>query len=127
MLSPAGSAGEISHSFCKLLVAIDHSTFYLASNLASPALVTPVPQSSNTPRTMQPQTNEGPACTKFPQTSSLIHRAPGFYGTNEDESETTLGFWHLFQEALWSTDYYIEDGEGEDGVVAEGVACKETE
>lgn len=23
----------------------------------------------------------------------------------------TLGFWYLFQEALWSTDFYIEEGD----------------
>lgn len=27
---------------------------------------------------------------------------PGYYGVDEEESETTLGFWYLFQEALWS-------------------------
>lgn len=29
---------------------------------------------------------------------------PGYYGVDEEESEMTLGFWYLFQEALWSTD-----------------------
>lgn len=30
---------------------------------------------------------------------------------DEEESEMTLGFWYLFQEALWSVDYtYTEDG-----------------
>jgi len=27
----------------------------------------------------------------------------------------TLGFWYLFQEALWSTDYYIPEGEEQNG------------
>jgi hypothetical protein len=36
---------------------------------------------------------------------------PGYYGEDEEESEMTLGFWYLFQEALWSTNYYFEDGE----------------
>ena len=43
---------------------------------------------------------------------------PGYYGEDEEESEMTLGFWYLFQEALWSTNYYFEDGE--DGVVPGG-------
>lgn len=29
---------------------------------------------------------------------------PGYYGADEDESESTLGFWYLFQEALWAGD-----------------------
>lgn len=29
---------------------------------------------------------------------------PGYYGVDEEESEMTLGFWYLFQEALWSSD-----------------------
>ena len=32
---------------------------------------------------------------------------------DEEESEMTLGFWYLFQEALWSTDFYIEDGDSD--------------
>jgi hypothetical protein len=34
---------------------------------------------------------------------------PGFYGQDEEESEMTLGFWFLLQEALWSTDYHFEE------------------
>jgi hypothetical protein len=37
---------------------------------------------------------------------------PGFYGQDEEESEMTLGFWFLLQEALWSTDYHFEELEG---------------
>lgn len=29
---------------------------------------------------------------------------PGHYGVEEEESEMTLGFWYLFQEALWGGD-----------------------
>lgn len=29
---------------------------------------------------------------------------PGYYGVDEEESESTLGFWYLFQEALWGGD-----------------------
>lgn len=39
---------------------------------------------------------------------------PGYYGVDEDESEMTLAFWYLFQEALWNVDYgfdVTEDGD----------------
>jgi hypothetical protein len=40
ILIPAGFVDGISHSLCKLLVTIgDHSTSYLATNLATPSLV----------------------------------------------------------------------------------------
>lgn len=32
---------------------------------------------------------------------------------DEEESEMTLGFWYLFQEALWSVEYSFEE-EGDD-------------
>ena len=38
---------------------------------------------------------------------------PGYYGVDEEESEMTLGFWYLFQEALWSTDYSVPEEEDE--------------
>jgi len=38
---------------------------------------------------------------------------PGYYGVDEEESEMTLGFWYLFQEALWSTDYTVPEEEDE--------------
>ena len=39
---------------------------------------------------------------------------PGYYGADEEESEMTLSFWYLFQEALWGSDYgfdVAEDGD----------------
>ena len=30
---------------------------------------------------------------------------------DEEQSEMTLGFWYLFQEALWSTDYNLDEGD----------------
>ena len=30
---------------------------------------------------------------------------PGWYGIDEDESEMTLSFWYLLQEAIWSVDF----------------------
>lgn len=39
---------------------------------------------------------------------------PGYYGVDEEESELTLGFWYLFQETLWSTDFYVSGEEKSD-------------
>ena len=36
---------------------------------------------------------------------------PGYYGVDEEESELTLGFWYLFQETLWSTDFHVSEEE----------------
>jgi hypothetical protein len=36
---------------------------------------------------------------------------PGYFGADEEESELTLSFWYLFQEALWCTDFYVGDDE----------------
>ena len=36
---------------------------------------------------------------------------PGYWGSDEEESDLTLGFWYLFQEALWSVDPEFEDDE----------------
>jgi hypothetical protein len=40
---------------------------------------------------------------------------PGFYGEDEEESDMTLGFWYLFQEALWTTNYFFEEGTSQTG------------
>ena len=54
---------------------------------------------------------------------------PGYFGMNGEESELTLQFWYILQEALWTTDFY-QDGanaiaddvsdpsQGPDGTVA---------
>lgn len=41
---------------------------------------------------------------------------PGYYGVDEEESELTLGFWYLFQETLWNTEFYVS---GEESDVSE--------
>lgn len=33
---------------------------------------------------------------------------PGWYGIDEEESEMTLSFWYLLQEALWSVDFVTD-------------------
>jgi hypothetical protein len=86
-----------------LLVAIgDHSTSYLAANLAA---LSPV---SKTPKT------KAELVQTFLKLLLAYSALPGCYGADEEESEMTLGFWYLFQEALWSVDYHFEEGGDED-------------
>ena len=93
----------ISHSLCKLLVAIgDHSTSYIAINISSST-----PVSTNSP------TTKGHLTQNFLRLLLAYTGLPGYYGVDEEESEMTLGFWYLYQEALWCTNYYFEDGDGE--------------
>ncbi|KAF5376630.1 hypothetical protein D9615_007856 [Tricholomella constricta] len=106
----SGDVDEISHSFCKLLVALgDHSTSYIATHIASTTPVVPLVPSP-------PGVADLPVKTRGQLTQSFLRLLlaytglPGYYGVDEEESEMTLGFWYLFQEALWSTDYYIPEG-----------------
>ncbi|KDR78193.1 hypothetical protein GALMADRAFT_65460 [Galerina marginata CBS 339.88] len=93
----------MSHSLCKLVVALgDHSTSYIATNIASSM---PVPTGPTTP-----PTTKGHLTQNFLRLLLAYTGLPGYYGVDEEESEMTLGFWYLFQEALWSTDFYIEEG-----------------
>jgi hypothetical protein len=34
---------------------------------------------------------------------------PGYYGIEEEESESTLSFWYLLQESLWEATYPDEE------------------
>lgn len=78
----------------------DHATQYIASNIASAASPAPV--------LAAPVTSPLPPKSHFVQTflrQLMAYTAlPGFYGVDEEESEMTLGFWYLFQEALWGGD-----------------------
>ena len=88
----------ISHSLCKLLVALgDHSTSYIAQNISSnmPILPTTI--------------TKGHLTQNFLRLLLSYTGLPGYYGVDEEESEMTLGFWYLFQEALWSTNLYADD------------------
>ena len=99
----AGFVNGTSHSLCKLLVALgDHSTQYLATNLAT---TVPVANSSKT---------KADLIQNFLKLLLAYTSIPGYYGPDEEESEMTLGFWYLFQEALWSVDYSNEDEGGDD-------------
>ncbi|KAH9477137.1 Importin-13 [Psilocybe cubensis] len=94
----------VSHSLCKLVVALgDHSTSYIATNIASSSPVSTGPTT--------PPTTKGQLTQSFLSLLLAFTALPGHYGVDEEESELTLGFWYLFQEALWSTDYYFEDGD----------------
>ena len=102
----------ISHSLCQLLVALgDHSTSYLAVNITSQTAVTAAPVAQpggmNKPRGHLVQT--------FLRLLLAYTGFPGYYGLDEEESEMTLGFWYLFQETLWSTDFPEEDTAGGNG------------
>ena len=92
-----------SRSLCKLLVALgDHSTAYLAANISSS-----IPVSTNSP------TTKGHLTQNFLRLLLAYTGLPGYYGIDEEESEMTLGFWYLYQEALWGTNYYFEYGDEE--------------
>ncbi|KAH9942102.1 ARM repeat-containing protein, partial [Amylocystis lapponica] len=107
----AGFVNGISHSLCKLLVAIgDHSTMYLASNIASSS--PPEPASSSVPLP-SPLPTRSLLVQTFLRLLLSYTALPGFSGTDEEESELTLGFWYLFQEALWNTEYDVEYGDSD--------------
>lgn len=43
---------------------------------------------------------------------------PGYYGIDEEESETTLSFWYLLQESLWEATYPDEEKQEQQMVIA---------
>ncbi|KAM6493497.1 Armadillo-type fold [Amanita muscaria] len=105
---------SISHSLCQLLVSLgDHSTSYLALNITSRVIVTEaggVGANKTRGHLVQTYLKLLLAYTGF----------PGYYGVDEEESEMTLGFWYLFQETLWTTDFSGDGGdEGDDTCTAE--------
>jgi hypothetical protein len=115
LTSPTGGfVDSVSHSFCKLLVALgEQSTPYLATNITSRAAVSP----------------SGPTKSYLVQaylrTLLSYTGLPGSAGLDEDESEMTLAFWYLFQESLWTADYhpdFDEDGTGPSGLEGEQAA-----
>ncbi|KAI5120002.1 hypothetical protein M0805_008463 [Coniferiporia weirii] len=85
----SGVVDEISHSLCKLLVALgEHSVNYVTIHLSSPHVQT------------------------FVRLLFAYTALPGYFGTDEEESEMTLSFWYLLQEALWSADYGNDTASG---------------
>ncbi|TBU41864.1 ARM repeat-containing protein [Dichomitus squalens] len=108
-----GFVDDISHSLCKLLVALgDHSAMYFAKNIAAPARVSsPPPCPFPLPSSLPPVSH---LVQNFLRLLLAYTALSGYYGIDEDESEMTLSFWYLFQEALWNSDYgfdVAEDGD----------------
>jgi hypothetical protein len=121
----SGTVDEVPHSLCKLLVGLgDHSTSYIAANIASStpissisiptpiaSMSTPIPihlPPSNTHT--HPQKTKGEVSQTFLRLLLAYTGLPGYFGVDEEESEVTLPFWYLFQEALWSTDTESDSG-----------------
>jgi hypothetical protein len=74
---------ETASALCRLLAGLgDHSTTYLAENLHTQQLV-----------------------QAFLRLVLAFSALPGSYGADEEESERVLGFWYLFQEALWTVEF----------------------
>ena len=73
---------ETASALCRLLAGLgDHSTTYLAENLHAPLV------------------------QAFLRLVLSFSALPGSYGADEEESERMLGFWYLFQEALWTVEF----------------------
>ncbi|KAL5498163.1 hypothetical protein ACEPAH_2293 [Sanghuangporus vaninii] len=84
----AGEVDEVSRSLCKLLVSLgEHSISYIASHLSTTRV------------------------QNFVRLLITYTSLPGYYGVDEEESEMTLSFWYLLQEALWSVDYGVDVAE----------------
>lgn len=111
---PGGFVDPVSHSFCKLLVALgEQSTSYFAANITSRATVSP----SGLTKSYLVQA--------YLRALLSYTGLPGYAGLDEDESEITLAFWYLFQESLWTADYhpdFDEDGTGPSGLEGEQAA-----
>ena len=91
LLSPADCSYQLSvvsqndaHSvaLCELLVALgEHSNLWFATQLDTQPVQT------------------------FMNLVLVYTGFPGYYGIDEEESETTLSFWYLLQESLWEATY----------------------
>lgn len=109
--STGGFVDPVSHSFCKLLVALgEQSTSYFATNITSTVTISP----------------SGPTRSYLVQAylRALLSYTglSGYAGIDEEESDLTLAFWYLFQESLWTADYhpdFDDDGTGLSGLEGE--------
>lgn len=129
--------GEVASALCRLLVGLgDQSTEYLAENIVerrvvepafdplaisvSPSLSLPTStpshpstSSSKSPPPTTPQKSKATLVQTFLHLLLSFTATPGYYGIDEEESESTLGFWYLFQEALWSVEVPVPSSEEE--------------
>ncbi|KAG8810019.1 hypothetical protein FRC18_004285, partial [Serendipita sp. 400] len=97
-----GTPNPISSSLCRLLCALgDHSNLYIAKKLINASQAGGI-GNATTSGGIEPRIQE------FLRLMLLYTGFPGFFGTDEEDSESTLGFWYLLQESLW------EVGEEED-------------
>ena len=79
---------ETASAFCRLLAGLgDHSTTYLAEHLHTTLV------------------------QAFLRLALSFTAMPGSYGVDEEESERVLGFWYLFQEALWNVEFVASDND----------------
>lgn len=86
---------ETASALCRLLAGLgDHSTTYLAEHLHAPLV------------------------QAFLRLVLGFTALPGSYGVDEEESERMLGFWYLFQEALWTVEFPPPEREGGEAAVA---------
>jgi hypothetical protein len=73
---------ETASGLCRLLAGLgDQSTTYLAENLHTQLV------------------------QEFLRLVLSFSGLPGSYGVDEEESERMLGFWYLFQEAMWTVEF----------------------
>ncbi|OCB89261.1 ARM repeat-containing protein [Sanghuangporus baumii] len=100
----AGEVDEVSRSLCKLLVSLgEHSISYIASHLSTTRV------------------------QNFVRMLITYTSLPGYYGVDEEESEMTLSFWYLLQEALWSVDYGVDVAEDALAEWAESIQGKSSD
>ncbi|KAI0033743.1 armadillo-type protein [Vararia minispora EC-137] len=101
--------GEVANALCKLLAALgEHSSEYLAQNIASQQRVDPAfyPVSMASSSSLRTRSQ---LVLNYMRLMLSFTSLPGYYGVDEEESEMTLGFWYTFQEALWSAEVSEED------------------
>lgn len=106
----AGHPNELSSSLCKLLCALgDHSNAYIAKSItqtAKPTTNSHLPSASIS-NGLAPKSETDKQVQEFLRCMLLYTGFPGYYGVDEEDSETTLGFWYLLQESLWEV---VESG-----------------
>ncbi|KAJ3533280.1 hypothetical protein NMY22_g7396 [Coprinellus aureogranulatus] len=74
----------------------DHSALYIAANISSSTPVTP-------------DTTKAYLVQTFLRLIMAYTGLQGYCGVDEEEIELTLSFWYIFQEALWSADYFEDE------------------
>ncbi len=83
----------------------------MASNLASTNPPSPVLPTGFSTSPLPPKSG---LISDFLKLLLVYTSLPGFFGIDEEESELTLGFWYLFQEALWSSEIEVPGEESDD-------------